>query len=57
VGPLVSDGLMQADLNIQQFENFLVISFVFSKILHSHSQSLTSEELEDLAAQLIQKQL
>jgi hypothetical protein len=44
-------------LGIQQFEIFLVILRVCPKTLDIHSQSLTNEELEDLAPLLIQKEL
>jgi hypothetical protein len=48
-------GLQQFDTC--QFENFLVTALVFpKKLFENHSQSLTTEELEDLAAQLTQKQ-
>jgi hypothetical protein len=47
-GPLVNNGLVDANLNICQFENFPEIGFVFLK---SHSQPLADKELDDLAAQ------
>jgi hypothetical protein len=51
-GPLVYGGLIYADLNICQFENFLIPSFSPK----SYSKPPRNEELEDLAAQPTQKQ-
>jgi hypothetical protein len=51
-GPLVYNGFIYADLNIRHIENFLIPLFSPK----SYSKPLRNEKLEDLAAQLTQKQ-
>jgi 23S rRNA A1618 N6-methylase RlmF len=49
---LVYGGFINADLNICRFENFLIPLFSPK----SYSKPLRNEKIQDLAAQLIQKQ-